>query len=167
MITEPRLEVRPKQPYVAIRTQVAIPFGAVLPKLWAEVETWLAHRDGGTADIPIIRYYTTDMSTKLDLDVGFMVPSALPGEGRITAGFLPAGRYAVLTYTGPYRGKGLVKASAALLEWAAKNHLTWQNFTIDGAEWWGGRAEFYLTGPNQGPDSKKWQTELAFLTAEA
>jgi effector-binding domain-containing protein len=110
-------------------------------------------------------YLTTDMSKKLDIEVGVPVANAVSGDDRITAGVFPAGQYATFLYTGPYKGKGLFKATVALLEWAKENNIVWQTSTLDHVEWWGGRIEFYLTDPEEEPDSKKWQTELAFLVA--
>jgi hypothetical protein len=69
-------------------------------------------------------------------------------------------------YTGPYKGKGLFKATVALLEWAQEIHIVWKTSLRDRLEWWEGRLEWYLTDPDQEPDSKKWQTELAFLVSD-
>jgi effector-binding domain-containing protein len=165
MITPPALEYRPEQPFAAIRTQVAIPFGQVLGPLWGEVAAWLESQGIAPSGAPFIRYLTTDMSAKLDIEVGFPVAAASTGNGRVVVGAFPAGRYAVLVYTGPYEGDGLVKATAALLDWAKANHVTWRVSHNDGVEWWDGRAEWYLTDPRGEPDPQKWQTELAFLTA--
>jgi effector-binding domain-containing protein len=168
MLTEPKLENRPAQHYVAIRTAVPIPFGKYLPPLWAEVDQWLRKQgipvtSSGPA---IIRYLTTDMSKKLDIDVGFAVDQAISGDDRITADVLPAGRYATLIYTGPYKGKGLFKATVALLDWAQAHNIVWNTSTKNNAEWWNGRAEIYLTDPDREPDTKKYKTELAFLVAD-
>ncbi len=166
MIDEPRLENRKEQPYVAIRAQVPIPFGSYLGPLWAEVEAWLKNKGvlppaSGPA---IIRYLTTDMSKKLDIDVGFTVDRRLPGSGRILSDVLPAGRYATLRYTGSYRGKGIYKATVALLEWAQEQKVVWDTTERDGVEWWNGRVEYYLSDPAKEKDPKKYRTELAFLT---
>jgi effector-binding domain-containing protein len=168
MLSIPRIEHRPAQHYVAIRTAVPIPFGKYLQPLWAEVDQWL--RNQGipvTASGPaIIRYLTTDMSKKLDIDVGFTVDRPLTGNDRIIAETLPAGQYAVLLYTGSYRGKGIFNATVALLDWAKTNHITWNTSIKNNAEWWNGRTEFYLTDPEKEKNTRKYQTELAFLTAE-
>jgi effector-binding domain-containing protein len=165
MITKPRLEHRHEIHYVAIRTQVAIPFGAVLPPLWNEVFAWLRSKSIAPAGAPFIRYLTTDMARKLDLEVGIPVASAVPGERRISAGVFPAGEYAVMVYSGPYEGRGLVNANAALIAWAKDNHIAFQKSSKDGVEWWEARLENYITDPATEPDPQKWQTELAFLTA--
>ena len=166
MISKPRLEYRQEQPYAAIRAQVPIPFGHYLPPLWDEAAGWLKKKGISSTGPAIIRYLTTDMSKKLDIEVGFALESALPGDDRITTGVLPAGQYAVLLYTGPYKGNGIFKATVALLEWAKENDITWHTSRVNGAEWWGSRVEWYLTDPEKQFDTKKYQTELAFLVAE-
>jgi effector-binding domain-containing protein len=166
MLSKPKLENRPVQYYVAIRTAVPIPFGKYLKPLWDEVNTWLMGKGITSTGPAIIRYLTTDMSKKLDIDVGFIVGRTVSGDDRITADVLPDGQYATLIYTGPYKGKGLFKATVALLDWAKENNVVWNTSTKNNAEWWNGRAEMYLTDPASEPDTKKYQTELAFLVAD-
>ncbi len=163
MITKPQLEYRNEKHYVAIRTAAPIPFGKYLAPLWSEVSSWLKSNGITSTGPAIIRYLTTDMSTKLDIDVGFIVDRALPAHGRIIAGVLPAGQHATLLYTGSYKGKGIYKATVALLDWAKENNIVWNTSTQDNVEWWNGRTEFYLTDPDKESDTKKYQTELAFL----
>ena len=163
MITEPRLERRKKQHYVAMRMAVPIPFGKYLQPAWDEVYDWLNSKEIKPSGPAIIRYLTTDMSKALDIDVGFAVDKAVKGDGRITADFLPAGRYATLLYTGPYKGQGIFKATVALLEWAKENKIKWDTSKNKGVEWWNGRSEFYFSDPAVDKDPKKYQTELAFL----
>jgi len=168
MITEPKIERRKKQHYVAIRMAVPIPFGNRLQIAWSEVQEWLKNKgvaapDSGPA---IIRYLTTDMSKELDLDVGFIVDKAMKGDERIIADILPAGRYATLLYTGPYRGMGVYKANVAMVEWAKQNKIKWNISKKKDVEWWNGRVELYLTDPEKESDTRKYQTELAFLLAE-
>jgi effector-binding domain-containing protein len=163
MITEPKIERRKEQNYVAIRMSVPIPFGKYLQPAWDEVYDWLKSRDRKPSDPSIIRYLTTDMSKELDIDVGFTVDKAVKGNDHITADVLPAGKYATLVYTGPYKGKGVFKATVALLEWAQQNKIKWDTSTKKGVEWWNGRTEFYFSDPATEKDPKKFKTELAFL----
>ena len=128
---------------------------------------WLAARGITPAGPPIIRYLTCDMPKGLDIEVGFPVADVLTGDMRVLSGVSPEGRYAVMTYSGPYDNDGLVKATAALLEWAQENHITWQTSIMNGSEWWRARSEVYLTDPHMEPDPEKWQTELVFLTVDA
>lgn len=163
MITEPKIERRKKQHYVAMRLAVPIPFGKSLQPAWDEVHDWMKAREIQPSGPALIRYRTTDMSKELDIDVGFTLGKAVKGDSRITAGFLPAGRYATLLYTGPYRGKGIYQATVALLEWAKENKVMWDISRRKGVEWWNGRAEFYFSDPAVDRDSSKYETELAFL----
>ncbi len=167
MITQPKVEVRGEQLYAAIRLQVSVPFGAVVVPSNQAVNAWLASRGLAPSGAPFIRYLTTDMARKLDIEIGWPVASAVAGDERISTGVFPAGRYATLNYFGPYDGDGLMKATAALLEWAKENHVTWKTSTIDNIEWWEARIENYLTDPGNEPDPQKWQTELAFLVSDS
>ena len=163
MITEPRIESRREQHYVAIRMAVPIPFGKYLQPAWNEVYDWMKNKDVKPSGPAIIRYLTTDMSKKLDIDVGFTIDKAVTGDDRITSDLLPAGRYVTLLYTGPYKGKGIYKATVSLLEWASENKIVWNTTKKNGVEWWNGRTEFYFSDPETEKDPKKFKTELAFL----
>jgi effector-binding domain-containing protein len=101
MLSEPKLERRSQQYYAAIRTAVPIPFGKYLQHLWDEVNTWLKSQGITSLGPAIIRYLTTDMSKKLDIDVGYAMDRRLTGNDRILVDTLPAGQYATLLYTGP------------------------------------------------------------------
>ena len=163
MITNPRIERRKKLQYAARRLAVPIPFGKYLQPAWDEVHDWMNEKGVKPSGPAIIRYLTTDMSKELDIDVGFLVGKVVKGDDRIIADFLPAGRYATLLYTGPYRGKGIYKATVALLEWAMENKIKWDTSKKKGVEWWNGRAEFYFSDPAVDKDPSKYETELAFL----
>lgn len=166
MVTEPKIIRRTKQPYVAIRMAVPIPFGKYLQPAWDEVYAWMMEKKIKPSGPTLIRYLTTDMSKELDIDVGFTIDKTAKGGERITADFLPAGKYATLMYTGPYRGKGIFKATVALLEWAEENNVKWSITRKKGVEWWNGRTEFYFSDPAVEKDPARFKTELAFLIAD-
>src|SRR5512147_2338247 len=109
MITQPKIDLRGEQPYAAVRMQVAITFGDLITSAMGEVAAWLAGKGLTPSGEPFIRYLTTDMSRKLDLEVGWPTSSLVTGDQRITTGTIPAGRYAVTVYTGAY--DGLVQAT--------------------------------------------------------
>jgi effector-binding domain-containing protein len=164
MITEPQVEYRDEQNYVGIRTRAAIPeLPTVIPQLHSQVYARLREQGVDPSGPPFIRYYVIDMVGELDIELGVPIDSALPGEGRVQAGVLPAGRYATLIYTGDY--PGLVGATAALLQWADDNGIVWQTSASGADVEWGARVEFYLTDPAEESDPAKWETELAFLVA--
>jgi len=163
MISEPKLEYRDQLHTVGIRKRLTIQeFGTDLPALWDEVYGWVESKGLSAAGPAHLRYFSIDMDTFLDVEVGTPVEAAATGDERVTAGTTPAGQYATVIYTGDY--PGLVSANAALLEWGEKNDVTWQT-TGEGAEMvWEGRFEYYLTNPDEEPDPEKWVTEVAFLT---
>jgi effector-binding domain-containing protein len=162
MNSKPKIETRKSKPYAAVSLQVPIPFGKYLNHAWSQVTEWLAERKipHGPA---IIRYLTTDMSTKLDIEVGFVIDRRIAAGDGIRVDVLPAGRYATVLYTGSYRGKGVYKANVALIEWAKENGITWKTSQIDGVEWWASRVEWYLSDPATEPDPGKYLTELTFM----
>jgi effector-binding domain-containing protein len=164
MITEPKLENRNARPYVGIRTQVPWKeFKNVVPQLLGEVFGWLEKQGAAPAGPPFMRYYVINMEAKMDVELGVPVASALPGDDRVRAGVLPAGRYAALVYTGVSNG---IKGNGALLDWGAKKGLVWDRWDVENGEAFGARVEFYLTDPADEPDQAKWETEVAIRLAD-
>jgi len=162
---KPSIEKREAHPYAAVRLQVPIPFGKFLQPAWSKVHTWLTGQ--GVAHGPaIIRYLTTDMSTKLDIDVGFIIDNAIPGSAGVLTDILPAGQYACLVHTGSYRGKGVYKANVVMIEWAAENGVVWATEPKAGVEWWDSRVEWYFNDPANDPDPQNYRTELTFRVAD-
>ena len=166
MITEPKIQRRKQQNYVARRIAVPIPFGKYLQPAWNEVYEWMMDRKIRPSGPAIIRYLTTDMSKEMNIDVGFTIDKAVKGDERITSDFLTSGHYATLLYTGPYEGQGIFKATVALLDWAKDNKIKWDTSRKKGVEWWNGRVEYYFSDPATEKDPQKFKTELAFLVKE-
>jgi effector-binding domain-containing protein len=165
MITEPKLEPRDEQPYVAIRAKVTMKeMSKVPPQLLEEVFAWMGKREIEPAGPPLLRFLVIDMMRQLEIEAGVPVAAAVSGDDRVQSGILPAGTYATLIYTGVRKG---IEANAALQEWAAKKGIVFQTWEAENGQGWGSRVEFYLTDPDTEPDKKKWQTEVAYLVAEA
>jgi effector-binding domain-containing protein len=164
MNTKPQIEPRPAHPYAAIRMTVPIPFGKFLQPAWDKVHEWLMGQ-GILHGPAIIRYLTTDMSTNLDIDVGFVIDREITGGDGILMEVLPAGQYATLMHIGSYRGNGIYKANVALIEWAKANGVVWKTSSAEGKEWWDSRVEWYFSDPQTDPDPKQYQTELTFLVS--
>ena|SRR5579859_3037091 len=168
MISEPKLDNRPAQPYVAIRTQVNMTElgSGIIPRLHSEVMAWLKKQGKSPSGAPFIRYRVINMPGRLDIELGWPVASPSAAEGRILADVVPAGRYASLIYTGPYEGDGLMKANAALLDWGTQQGLTWDRWETPEGDAFGARYETYITDPQNEPDQSKWQTEVAIRLAD-
>jgi effector-binding domain-containing protein len=164
MITEPKIENRTEQHYVAIRTQVPMKeFKRVVPQLLGEVFAWLEKQGVAPAGAPFMRFHVVNMAEKMDIEMGVPVASALSGDERIHAGVLPAGRYASLVYTGVRNG---IKGNKALLDWGAKKGLVWDVYEAENGDGFGARFESYLTDPVDEPNQAKWETEVAIRLAE-
>ena len=166
MLTEPKLENRPTQPYVAIRSLVNLQtFGAEIPKSLNAVHAWLEKQGLAPAGAPFIRYNVIDMERELDVEIGWPVTTPMTAEAPISSGVFPAGRYATAIHIGSY--DGLMASTAALLYWADMQGIVWDRRPTDRGEAWGARFEFYLSDPAVEPDPEKWRTELAFMLADS
>jgi effector-binding domain-containing protein len=162
MISKPKLEDRKEQPYVGIRTQV--PMGKmkkVIPQLLGEVSAWLEQRGAAPAGPPFMRFHVINMATNMDIELGFPVATAMSGNARVSAGAIPAGRYASLIYT----GNG-IKANKALIDWAAEHGIRWDSWDDENGDAFRARIETYLTDPDEEPNRAKWQTEVAIRLAD-
>ncbi|EFH87772.1 GyrI-like domain-containing protein [Ktedonobacter racemifer] len=164
MITEPKLENRNEQRYVAIRTHTTMQeLDTVIQQLRGEVFAWLGKRSVAPAGAPFLRNLVIDMEALLDIEVGIPVASVPSANDRVTAGVLPAGRYASLVYTG--WGSG-IEANAALLDWGAKQGLEWDAWETEQGRAFGARLMSFLTDPNEEPDQAKWETEVVIRLAD-
>ena len=166
MIGEPRVEERGEQRYVAIRVGSAMSdLSRAIPELIGEVAGWLREHDVRPAGPPFIRYLVIDMANELDVEVGFPVLDAGGGDGRVSAGTLPAGRYASVLFTGPY--DRLIDANTALIQWGAREGLRWDSRPERNGEVFGARYESYLTDPAEEPDPSKWETQVLIRLSDA
>ena len=160
----PEIRQRTAQPYAGISAWVTMAdLGSIADRI-PEIFGWLGARGIAPAGAPFFRYHVIDMERQLLVEAGIPVASAVDDEGDVRGGTLPAGRFAVVTHTGA--PDTLVEATAALLDWAAAQGLTFDVTDSDEGEKWGCRVEFYLTDPAEQPDMTKWQTELAFRLAD-
>ena len=164
-LTEPRLDDRAEVPYIGIRTQVAMEEmgSGLIPRLHGEVMDYLKTQGVAPDGPPFMRFHVINMPGKMDIELGWPVASALPGDGRVVAGALPAGRYASLIYTGIMNG---VAGNKALLDWGAQQGLVWDNWSTDVGDAFGARYESFLTNPDDEPDLAKWETEVAIRLAD-
>lgn len=97
---------------------------------------------------PVFSHHFRMTPEVFDFEVGVPVTGPLAPVGRVVAGELPAARVARTTYRGPYEGLG--DAWGELIAWmAAHGHEPAENL-------W----ERYVAGPESGPDTSAWRTEL-------
>jgi effector-binding domain-containing protein len=97
---------------------------------------------------PVFSHHLRMDPAIFDFEVGVVVERPVSPSGRVTAGGLPAARVARTVYHGPYEGLGA--AWTEFSAWiAAAGHTAAANL-------W----ECYLRGPESGPDTATWRTEL-------
>jgi effector-binding domain-containing protein len=166
--TQPTVEDRKQQPYLGIRSQVAMrELPTVIPQQIGEVAGWLEQHGVAPDGPPIVRYHvcptTPGAAAMLDIAVGWPVAAAVVGNGRIIADQLPAGRYASLVYTGVENG---IEGNAALVEWAASQRIQWDSWDDKDGEAFGGRVEYMIDGPDDDPNPANWRTEVAIKLAD-
>lgn len=163
-VTEPKIDHRPEQPYIGIRTQVPMSdLPTTIPQLIDETEAWLLQQGEGLMGAPFIRYHIIDMDGLMDVEIGWPVDNPLKGDGRVSAGVLPAGRYAALIYTDVTQG---IEGNGVLIDWAQDNGIAWDAWDTDAGHAFRSRIEHFLTGPADDPDPTNWQTEVAILVKD-
>src|SRR5258708_37883302 len=97
MITEPNLEDRKEQHYVAVRSQNTMnELDTAIPQGIGEVAAWIGKQGGAPAGATFIRYLAVDMEALIQIAKGFLCARFRPGDGRVRAGVRPAGRHASL-----------------------------------------------------------------------
>jgi effector-binding domain-containing protein len=166
MLTEPKIVERGEQPYAGIKASVTMEsigetIGSSMDELFARLGTLRIEPSGA----PFVRYNVIDMERRLEIEIGVPVAQEIAGDGRVTPGVLPAGRYASVTHIGPY--EGLVGANAALQEWAEARELRLAMSETPDGDTFESRLEVYLTDPAEEPDPQKWETEVAYLLADS
>lgn len=159
VVSGPELAFRPAVPTLGIRETV--PFRTMLSqrdRLLAELIGWLGAHDVEPTGPFFLRLRVVNMSDLMDIEVG-VVGESDADDGRVEAGVIPAGEYAVLAY----RAKSLA-ANRALHSWVREHGLELDTQPHPRGEAFASRCELYLTDPRTEPRKTRWIVELAFLT---
>jgi effector-binding domain-containing protein len=161
-IGRPKIDKRPKQPYMGIRT--IAPFKGmfkVVDRISKELNAWAEEHKVKTAGPPFLRYHVIDMRGFMDIEYGIPVCRALPDDGQVRAGVLPAGRYASLVYSG-----GGISGNRVLIEWVRSQGLEFDRWDTEQGDNFRSRYERYLTDPEVEPRKSRWQIEVAIKLAD-
>lgn len=156
LIQPPRTVSRPDTHYLGIR--LVTPFRGMLSKrdeLLRELDEWLRHKQVADAGPFFLRLLVIDMNGDMEIEVGAVTPQPAPGDARVSAGVLPGGRYATLTYRDHAR-----RANKALLDWAQATGVALDAIEAPGGHRFGCRYEAYLTDPRTEPRKTRWEVEL-------
>ncbi|MCX5514167.1 GyrI-like domain-containing protein [Kaistia algarum] len=160
MLTLPKIVERQAEPFIALRTHVAMDeIDKRAPDLIKALYDGLALRSIERAGPLFFKYNVIDMERELEIDIGVTLSSSTDIAGFIT-GMLPAGRYASLTYFGPF--DDLYEVTAIMVGWARQRGLRFDVRETPLGDAFSSRLEIYKTDPALEPDNSKWETELAF-----
>lgn len=158
------IQQRDERPCAGIRTWVPMDgISEAVDQAFPELFGWLGQRGIAPAGPPFIRYHVIDMASGLDIEMGVPVAPGVSGDGRVTAGVLPGGRYVVLRHVGHY--DGLLASNAELQRWAEQQGITLEGSETPQGTVFSGRLEEYLTNPAEEPDPAKWEVNVAYLVA--
>jgi effector-binding domain-containing protein len=161
-VSQPQIDFRAAQPYVGIRMQVPMKgMSKVAQGLFKELSAWVKQQGIEAAGPSFLRYHVIDMAGEMDIEVGIPVASTLPGDERVSAGVLPAGRYASVIYI----GNGLT-GNKTLIEWAKANGIAWDRWEDEKGDAFRSRYEAYLTDHKIEPRKTKWEVEVAIKLAD-
>lgn len=155
------VETRAAQPYVAIPVQVKLADWGQANALVPEVFGWLAARGVPPAGALFYRYHVLGgLDGEYTFEVGVPVSVPLESDGRVIAGEIPAGTYAVYRHHG--HPDQLWNIEQEFGEWLTSEGLSPDTTEVDGQIRWGGRFEFFMTNPAVEPDPNNWVTEVAW-----
>jgi effector-binding domain-containing protein len=161
-IGKPKIDKRPKQVYMGIRT--IAPFkgmSKVIDRIAGELNTWVDEKKIKTSGPPFLRFHVIDMRGFMDISFCAPVRKALPGNGDVKADFIPAGQYASLVYSG-----GGISGNRALIEWVRAQGMDFDRWDTEQGDNFRGRYETYLTDPKIEPRKSRWQIEVAIKLAD-
>ncbi|XDA98750.1 GyrI-like domain-containing protein [Sulfitobacter sp. LCG007] len=144
--------------YVSLRRQVVMPIRQVATETMDEVVGEIDRQGILGTGAAIFKYNIVKMP-ELEMEFGFETSSAQSAKGPLKSGMLPAGRYAELTYVGPYRY--LTKVNGVLIDWSRDNDLVLDMEPAPDGDHFACRVEFYPNGPLDEPDEDKRKTIVA------
>jgi effector-binding domain-containing protein len=162
IIAEPKIDTRPDQAYLGIRT--IAPFKGmfkVVEQISKEMNTWVKEQGIQPAGPPFLRYHVIDMRGKMDISYGIPVSAAISGNGKVNVDVLVAGRYASLIFSG-----GGIAGNKALIEWVHGNGLEFDRWDTEQGDSFRCRYERFLTDPKIEPRKSRWQIEVAIKLAD-
>jgi effector-binding domain-containing protein len=145
------IKEQPTQPSLYVRFRARVEdLPSHFAKAYSAISQYLAELGETPAGGVYAAYYNLDMQN-LDIEAGFTVSRPLLGKGDIRSGKIPAGRYAICHYTGPYDQMG--PAMAELMQFAKEKGYT------TGTVYY----EWYLNGPETPPQDLKTDISIPVM----
>ncbi len=134
------VEEHPAQPTLAIRLKTSPEnLSSNTAEVINKIMTYLEKIGKKASNMPYSAYYNMDSmdQQEIDVEVGIPVEEDLPGKGNIQATKLPAGKYAAITFVGPY--EDLTEAYESLESWQNENEVSDTGVVY----------EFYINDPDE------------------
>ena len=148
MLDKPYIVETQAQPAAVIRLTIPrAEIGNVMGPAIGEVMSTVAAQGIKPAGPVFSHHFKMDPKV-FDFEVGVPVESPVRAAGRVKPGELPAATVARTVYRGSYEGLGA--AWGEFDSWISENKHT------PAPDFW----ESYAAGPESGPDSATWRTEL-------
>ena len=120
-VSEMNLLEKNEQPTLCIRTRTRVEnLPALIGQSYGKLGAYFGRLGRHPADVPYVAYHNMDMQD-LDVEMGFPVAEALPGDGEIVSGRIPAGKSVFCMYRGAYGEMAPVYQEMAA--WIAQNGL--------------------------------------------
>jgi effector-binding domain-containing protein len=167
MLTLPEIVERPAQAYVAVRARVAmVDMVPAIDRSFATLHGWLGAKGIDPSGAAFFKYNLIDMAGLLEIEFAapVEVPVAVGPDDVVLAGTLPAGRYAQVTWTGPY--DALVDVNAVLIGWGKEKRIAWDMVATPEGDRFASRVEIYENNPMEVEDAKDLVTTVAIKLAD-
>lgn len=156
MLTLPKIVDRPAVAYVAVKARVTLPFDDEIPNIMDRLFGFL--KDNGLREAgPVFFKHNVVAMPDIEMEFGVPVDRPIAVNGDFVSGHLPAGRYAEVTYFGPY--DDLIGVNGILIDWARNAGWTFDARQQVGGEWFANRLEIIHNNPAE--DSTKWETTVS------
>lgn len=155
MLTLPNITYREATPYVAVKARVNLPFDDQIPDIMKKLHGYLKKNDLRETGLVFFKHNIVAMPM-IEMEFGVPVARAQDSRDDMVSGILPAGRYAEITYFGPY--DDLIAVNGVLIGWARHAGLTFDARKTADGEWFANRLEVYHNSSEEEPDHQKLQT---------
>lgn len=158
MLTLPKIVDRPETPYFALKRTVTLPFDDEIPGIMTTLLSRLDSQNVVPAG-PVFFKHNFVAMPLIEMEFGVPIERPMPAEGDFVSGLLPSGRYAEVTYEGPY--DDLIEVNGLLIGWARHAGYILDARSQGGGEWFANRTEIYHTDPKDDASSKFSRTTVS------
>ena len=164
-LSVPQIVERRAQGYAAIRaTGPMTDLPTFAPPLFPRLHDWLALNGVPSGTQGFFRYTAFGRDGSVELEVGTTTRAPVSASPPVIAGLLPAGRYAMATYAGPY--DRLHDAFCMLEGWMGGRGLTPEGIYDSDYSRPACQLEVYRVSPAQTDNPSEWETDLLVKLAD-